>query len=182
MNYNPVNSMPDGSLRTPDVSPKSSKVGAFLPRPPPFGEKSPFPGIKKAGRGRTLSGQMTPSLHFSPSEGALLPIQPHILTFYQSKHAKRTTQASYQNLGGYMCLHQYFDTDYDCWLNRFRVFSNGSRVPFPRIFAHVHSLPDDQQRLYNGLLNGSTAPSLQTARDGQALSESLINGAAYTSV
>ena len=37
--------------------PKSSKVGAFLPRPPPFRvKKSPFPGIKKAGRERTLSG------------------------------------------------------------------------------------------------------------------------------
>ena len=31
-----------------------------------------------------------------------MSIQPYILTFYQSKHAKRTTQASYQNLGGYM--------------------------------------------------------------------------------
>ena len=65
-------------------------------------KKSPFPGIKKAGRGRTLSGQMTPFLHFFPSEGALLSIQPYILTSHQSKHAKRTTQASYQNLGGYM--------------------------------------------------------------------------------
>ena len=44
------------SPRTPDVFPKSSKVGAFLPRPPPFREKTPFPGIKKAGRERTLSG------------------------------------------------------------------------------------------------------------------------------
>ena len=69
---------------------------------PHSAKKSPFPGIKKAGRERTLSGQMTPFLHFPPSEGALLSIQPYILTSYQSKHAKRTTQASYQNLGGYM--------------------------------------------------------------------------------
>ena len=65
-------------------------------------KKSPFPGIKKAGRERTLSGQMTPILHFSPSKGAFLSIQPYILTSYQSKHAKITTHASSQNLGGYM--------------------------------------------------------------------------------
>ena len=100
-------------IYTPDVSPKSSKVGAFLPHPPPFGEKSPFPGIKKAGRGQTLSGEMNPSRHFSPSEGAFLSIQPHILTFYQSKHAKITTQASYQNLGGYMANLANYDTEDD---------------------------------------------------------------------
>ena len=65
-------------------------------------KKSPFPGIKKAGRERTLSGQMTPILHFFSSEGRLLLIPLHILTFHSFKHAKRTTQASYQNLGGYM--------------------------------------------------------------------------------
>ena len=69
---------------------------------PHSAKKSPFLRIRKAGRERTLSGQMTPFLHFFPSEGALLSIQPYILTSHQSKHAKITTQASYQNLGGYM--------------------------------------------------------------------------------
>ena len=31
-----------------------------------------------------------------------MSIQPHILTLYHPKYAKITTQASYQNLGGYM--------------------------------------------------------------------------------
>ena len=69
---------------------------------PHSAKKSPFPGIRKAGRGRTLSGQMTLFFHFFPSEGVFLSIQPYILTFYQPKYAKTTTQASYQNLGGYM--------------------------------------------------------------------------------
>ena len=38
-----------------------------------------------------------------------MSIQPYILTFYQPKHAKITTQASYQNLGGYMA--KYADSD-----------------------------------------------------------------------
>ena len=108
-------------IYTPDDSPKSSKVGAFLPRLPHSAKKTPFPVIRKAGQGRTLSGQTTSFLHFFPSEGALLSIQPYILTSHQSKHAKRTTQASYQNLGGYMCLHLYNDTSYDCRSDRFRV-------------------------------------------------------------
>ena len=43
-----------------------------------------------------------------------MSIQPHILTFYQSKHAKITTQASYQNLGGYMAKYGDFDTRDGC--------------------------------------------------------------------
>ena len=39
-----------------------------------------------------------------------MSIQPYILTYYQSRHAKRTTQALYQNLGGYMASYAYFDT------------------------------------------------------------------------
>ena len=65
-------------------------------------KKPPFPGIKKAERGRTPSGQMTSFLHFISLEGKSLSLSPYILTSYQSKHAKRTTQASYQNLGGYI--------------------------------------------------------------------------------
>ena len=57
---------------------------------------------------------MTQILHFIPSEGALLSIQPYILTYYQSKHAKTTTQASYQNLGGYMAKYGDFDTRDGC--------------------------------------------------------------------
>ena len=87
-------------LRTiPPNRPKWVHFSRVLPH---SAKKSPFSGIRKAGRGRTLSGQMTPLLHFFPSEGSLLSIQPYILTSYQSNHAKRTTQASYQNLGGYM--------------------------------------------------------------------------------
>ena len=41
-------------------------------------------------------------LHFFSSEGRLLSLLSYILTRHQSKHAKITTQASYQNLGGYM--------------------------------------------------------------------------------
>ena len=51
---------------------------------------------------------------FFPSEGAPLSIQPYILTFYQSKHAKITTQASYQNLGGYMASYADYDTRDGC--------------------------------------------------------------------
>lgn len=80
---------------------------------PHFAKKTLFPGIKKAGWEPTLSDQMMPTLHFLSSEGRLLPLIPHILTPNSSKHAKITTQASYQNLGGYMCLHQYNDTSYD---------------------------------------------------------------------
>ena len=87
-------------LRT--ISPNRPKWVHFCRALPHSAKKPPFPRIKKAGRGRTLSGQMTPLLHFFPSEGSLLSIQPYILTSHQSKHAKRTTQASYQNLGGYM--------------------------------------------------------------------------------
>ena len=43
-----------------------------------------------------------------------MSIQPYILTSYQSKHAKITTQASYQNLGGYMAKDAYFDTGDGC--------------------------------------------------------------------
>ena len=38
----------------------------------------------------------------------------YILTSYHSKHAKRTTQASYQNLGGYMASYVDFDTRDGC--------------------------------------------------------------------
>ena len=42
---------PDDSHHTPDVSPKSSKVGAFLTRPPPFGEKISVSGHQKRRKG-----------------------------------------------------------------------------------------------------------------------------------
>ena len=95
-------------LRT--FPPNRPKWVHFCRTLPHSAKKSPFPGIKKAGRERTLSGQMKPLLHFFPSEGSLLSIQPYILTSHQSKHAKITTQASYQNLGGYMASYAYFDT------------------------------------------------------------------------
>ena len=43
-----------------------------------------------------------------------MSIQPHILTPCQSKRAKIATQASYQNLGGYMAKDAYFDTGDGC--------------------------------------------------------------------
>ena len=101
--------MPSISTRTPDdppilrtIPPNRPKWVHFCRILPHSAKKTPFPRIKKAGRERTLSGQMTPFLHFFPSEGALLSIKTHILTSYLSKHAKITTQASYQNLSGYM--------------------------------------------------------------------------------
>ena len=95
--------------------PQIVQSGCISAAPSPHSaKKSPFPGIRKAGRGRTLSGQMAPILHFFPSNGAFLSIQPYILTSYHSKHAKRTTQASYQNLGGYMAKDAYFDTGDGC--------------------------------------------------------------------
>ena len=41
----------DDSPYTPDVSPKSSKVGAFLPRPPPFCEKISLSAHQKSRKG-----------------------------------------------------------------------------------------------------------------------------------
>ena len=112
---------PDDSPHTPDDFPKSSKVGAFLPRPPPFCEKTSVSGHQKSRKGTNPIRPNDAIPSFSPSEGAFFSIQPHILTPYSSIHAKRTTQASYQNLGGYMCLHLYNDTSYDCRSDRFRV-------------------------------------------------------------
>ena len=43
--------MPSISTRTPDDSPKSSKVGAFLPRPPPFREKNSVSRHQKSRKG-----------------------------------------------------------------------------------------------------------------------------------
>ena len=88
------------TLRT--FPPNRPKWVHFCRALPHSAKKTPFPDIRKAGRERTLSGQTTSFLHFFPSEGALLSIQPYILTSHSSKHAKITTQASYQNLGGYM--------------------------------------------------------------------------------
>ena len=102
-------------------SPNRPKWVHFCRALPHSAKKTPFPGIRKAGREQTLSGQMTLFLHFLSSKERLLLLPPHILTLYSSKHAKITTQASYQNLGGYMCLHQYIDTSYDYRLGRFRV-------------------------------------------------------------
>ena len=99
------------TLRT--FPPNRPKWVHFCRALPHSAKKSPFPGIKKAGRGRTLSGQMTLFFHFFPSEGVFLSIQPYILTFYQPKHAKITTQASYQNLSGYMANLANYDTEDD---------------------------------------------------------------------
>ena len=91
--------------------PQIVQSGCISAAPSPHSaKKSPFPGIRKAGRGRTLSGQMTPFLHFISLGGKLFSLPPYILTFYQSKHSKRTTQASYQNLGGYMASYGNSDT------------------------------------------------------------------------
>lgn len=106
-------------LRT--IPPNRPKWVHFRRTLPYSAKKSPFPRIKKAGRERTLSGQMTPFLYFLSSKRRLLSLLPYNLTFHQSKHAKITTQALYQNLGGYMCLHLYNDTSYDCRSDRFRV-------------------------------------------------------------
>ena len=43
-----------------------------------------------------------------------MSIQPYILTSYQSKYAKITTQALYQNSGGYMAKYGDFDTRDGC--------------------------------------------------------------------
>ena len=89
--------------------------GCIFTAPSPIPRKNlRFRASKKAGRERTHSGQMTPFLHFIPSEGALLSIQPHLLTFHSPKHAKRTIKASYQNLGGYMAKYGDSDTRDGC--------------------------------------------------------------------
>ena len=117
------------ALRT--FPPNRPKWVHFCRALPHSAKKSPFPGIKKAGRGRTLSGQMTLFFHFFPSEGVFLSIQPYILTFYQPKHAKITTQASYQNLGGYMASYADFDTRDGCT----RRYSSGCISPLLSHFS-----------------------------------------------
>ena len=57
---------------------------------------------------------MTSFLHFISLKGKSLSLSPYILTSHQSKHAKITTQASYQNLGGYMASYADFDTRDGC--------------------------------------------------------------------
>ena len=104
----------DDSPYPSDYSPKSSKVGAFLPRPPPFREKIFVSGHQKSRKGTNPIRLNDAIPSFFPSEGVLLSIQPYILTFYQSKHAKITTQASYQNLGGYMANPVDYDTRDSC--------------------------------------------------------------------
>ena len=100
------------TLRT--FPPNRPKWVHFCRALPHSAKESPFPGIRKAGRGRTLSGQMTPFLHFISLKGKSLSLSPYILTSYQSKHSKRTTQASYQNLGGYMASYGNSDTRDGC--------------------------------------------------------------------
>ena len=58
------------SPRTPDVSPKSSKVGAFLPRPPPFREKNSVSVHQKSRKGTNLirPNDVIPSLFLVRSE------------------------------------------------------------------------------------------------------------------
>ena len=43
--------LPQTISPTPDVSPKSSKVGAFSPRPPPFCERISVSGHQKSRKG-----------------------------------------------------------------------------------------------------------------------------------
>ena len=100
------------ALRT--FPPNRPKWVHFCHTLPHSAKKSPFPGIKKAGRERTLSGQMTPFLYFLSSKRRLLSSLPYNLTFHQSKHAKITTQASYLNLGGYMASYGDSDTRDGC--------------------------------------------------------------------
>ena len=52
-------------IYTPDDSPKSSKVGAFLPRPPPFCEKISVSGHQKSRKGTNpiRSNDANPSLY-----------------------------------------------------------------------------------------------------------------------
>ena len=113
--------MPSTLLILRTFPPNRPKWVHFCRTLPHSAKNSPFPGIKIAGRERTLSGKMTPFLHFFPSEGAILSIQSYILTFYQSKHAKITTQASYQNSGGYMAKYADSDTRDGCT----RGYKNG---------------------------------------------------------
>ena len=137
--------MPSSSARTPVDSPILRTFSQNRPKWVHFcrslahsAKKSPFPGIKKAGRERTLSGKMTPILRFLSSKGRLLSLPPHILTLHSSKNSKTTTQASYQNLGGYMCLHRYFDTRYDCRFHRLGVCKGCAAAP-PVNTPHVKS-------------------------------------------
>ena len=123
------------TLRT--IPPNRPKWVHFCRVLPHSAKKSPFPGIKKAGRERTLSGQMTPILHFIPSEGALLSIQPYIMTLCQLKHTKITTHASYQNLGGYMAKHADSDTKDGCTS---RCSSGCLSRPLPRFSRHDSAL------------------------------------------
>ena len=113
--------MPSTLLILRTIPPNRPKWVHFCRALPHSAKKTPFPDIRKAGRERTLSGQMAPLLHFFPSNGAFLSIQPYILTFYQPKHAKITTQASYQNLGGYMASCAYFDTRDGCTPRGFHI-------------------------------------------------------------
>ena len=107
------------TLRT--LPPNRPKWVHFCRSLPPIPRKNlRFRASKKAGQGRTPSGQMTQFLHFIPSEGALSSIWPHILTLHLSKHAK-ATQASHQNLGGYMCPNRYDDTGCDHQLDQIRL-------------------------------------------------------------
>ena len=105
---------PDDSPYTSNDSPKSSKVGAFLLHPPPFREKISVSGHQKSQKGTNPIRPNDAIPSFFPSEGAFLSIQPYNLTLYQPKHAKRITQASYQNLGGYMASYADFDTRDGC--------------------------------------------------------------------
>ena len=67
---------PDDSPYTPDVSLKSSKVGAFFPRRPPFREKNSFSGRQKSRKGTNpiRSNDVIPSLY--PIRGSIIVYTP----------------------------------------------------------------------------------------------------------
>ena len=69
----------------------------------PYGRKTRLPGVYFT----PLQKQQKPGgLDFSRLPG-----------FYGQKEKPRRL---YQILRGYVCLHQYIDTSYDCWLESFR--------------------------------------------------------------
>ena len=64
----------DDSPYTSDVSPKSSKVGAFLPRPPPFCEKTSVSAHQKSRKG-------TNPIRPNDATPSFLPIRRSIIVY-----------------------------------------------------------------------------------------------------
>ena len=76
----------DDSPHTPDDSPKSSKVGAFLPRPPPFCEKISVSGYQNSRKG-------TNPIRPNDAIPSFLPIKRRIFVYtapYSDVHSVQT--------------------------------------------------------------------------------------------